>query len=142
MSFSKREFPNAKFQTMVGQRRHYMLQNGFSSNFSNTCSQEDLNSVLSRDGIRSLGPICHEQTLFQRFLEGVFLVVGLLSSRLHFGQTYLSGTLFFLILPQAMCTQMLHWSHSIIGRPANGPPQKQVTEYQDASSKIFINNIH
>ena len=71
-----------------------------------------------------------------RFLEGVFLVFNPWSSLRHFGHTYLSGTLFFLILAQVRWTQTVHSSHSIIGRPAKGPPQKHVTEYQDASSRL------
>ena len=71
-----------------------------------------------------------------RFREGVFLVFNPWSSLRHFGHTYLSGTLFFLILAQVRWTQTVHSSHSIIGRPAKGPPQKHVTEYQDTSSRL------
>ena len=43
-------------------------------------------------------------------------------------------SLVYLILAQKRWTHVLHLEHSIIGLPANGLRQKQVTRFQDSSS--------
>lgn len=53
----------------------------------------------------------------------------------HFWQTNTSGTLDFRILAQDRWIQVWHSLHSIIGRPANGFMQKQVTRSHESSSE-------
>lgn len=52
----------------------------------------------------------------------------------HFWQTNTSGTLDFRTFAQDRWIQVWHSLHSIIGRPANGFMQKQVTRSQESSS--------
>ena len=53
----------------------------------------------------------------------------------HFWQTNTSGTLDLRILAQDRWIQVWHSLHSIMGRPANGFMQKQVTRSQESSSE-------
>ena len=58
----------------------------------------------------------------------------------------MSGTRSFLILAQNKWIHVSHLEHSIIGRPANGQRQKQVTRFHDSSSEdtkkeIYFKNI-
>ena len=50
------------------------------------------------------------------------------------GQMYTSGTCSFRIFAQKRWIQVSHLEHSIIGRPAKGLRQKQVTRFHDSSS--------
>lgn len=52
----------------------------------------------------------------------------------HFWQTNTSGTLDLRIFAQDRWIQVWHSLHSIIGRPAKGFMQKQVTRSQESSS--------